>query len=192
MAAAARDYRTPDEYLALERQAESKHEYFDGQMIAMVGGSPRHSHLGGNIVITLGNALRDRSCIVFNSDLKVGAARRRGYYYPDATVVCSTPAYGEDERDVLLNPLLIVEVLSPSTERYDRMGKFLRYQHIPSFAEYLLIAQDTPRVELCSRQGDGYWEWSSVEGLEATITIPSLDCTISLADIYRNIGFDEA
>ncbi len=129
---------------------------------------------------------------MFNSNLKVGAARRRGYYYPDATVVCSTPEYGEDERDVLLNPLLIVEVLSLSTEGYDRMGKFLRYQHISSFAEYLLITQDTPRVELCSRQDDGYWEWASVEGLEASITIPALDCTLALADIYKNVRFDKA
>jgi Uma2 family endonuclease len=129
---------------------------------------------------------------VFNSDLKVGVAKRRGYVYPDATVVCSTPEYGEDEGVVLLNPLLIVEVLSPSTERFDRMGRFLRYQHIPSFAEYLLIAQDAPCVELCSRQDDGYWEWLSVEGVESAIVIPSLDCTIALADIYRNISFDQA
>lgn len=192
MAASAREYLTPDEYLAFERQAETKHEYFDGQLIAMVGGSPRHSHLGGNVVTSLNNALAGRPCIVFNSDLKVRHTKRRNFAYPDATVVCGSPRYGEDEQDVLLNPNLIAEVLSPSTQRYDRTGKFLRYQSLSSFAEYLLVEQDIPRVELCSRQEDGSWEWSVAEGLEATLTIPSLDCTIALADIYRNITFDEA
>jgi Uma2 family endonuclease len=192
MAAAAREYLTPEEYLALERRSETKHEYFDGQRFAMVGGSPRHSHLGGNIVTTLNNALVGRPCIVFNSDLMVGLTKRHAYAYPDATVVCGTPRYGEDEQDVLLNPLLIAEVLLPSTERYDRTGMFLRYQSIASFAEYLLIEQDTPRVELCSRQPDGSWEWSIAEGPEATLTIPSLDCTIALTDIYRNVTFDNA
>lgn len=190
MAAAAREYLSPQEYLKLERGSQAKHEYFDGQLIAMVGGTPRHSHLGGNMITTLNGALGNRPCIVYNSDLKVGSARRDVYFYPDVTVVCGTPQFAEPEQDVLLNPLLIVEILSPSTERYDRTRKFLRYQRIPGFADYLLVAQDRPLVELCSRQADDHWEWIEATGLEATIALPSLDCTIALADIYRNVRFD--
>lgn len=192
MAATAREYLTPDEYLALERQSETKHEYYDGVLIAMVGSSPAHSQIAMGAGVALANQLRGRSCNIYNSDLMVGIGRRHAFAYPDVTFVCRTPQFGEAERNVLLNPLVIVEVLSPSTQRYDRTGKFLRYQRIPTFAEYLLIEQDMPRVELCSRQADGSWEWSIAKGLEATITIPSLDCTIALADIYRNVTFDES
>jgi Uma2 family endonuclease len=192
MAAAAREYLTPDEYLALERRAETKHEYLDGVLIAMVGGSPAHSQIAMGAGVALANKLSDRPCNVYNSDLKVGTARRRAYAYPDVTVVCGTPQFGEAERDVLLNPLVIVEVLSPSTEQYDRTRKFLQYQRIPSFAEYLLISQAAPRIELCSRQSDGFWEWSIAEGLDAAIAIPALDCTIALADVYRNVTFGES
>ncbi len=192
MAAAPREYLSPEEYLALERRAETKHEYVDGVLLAMVGGTPTHSQIAMNAGVALAIQLRGRPCIVYNSDLKVGIAKLRAYAYPDVTVVCETPQIADGERDVLLNPLLIVEVLSPSTEQYDRTGKFLRYQRIPGFAEYLLIAQDRPLVELCSRQEDGMWEWVAVEGLEATITIPSLDCTLALADIYNNVQFDGA
>jgi len=189
MAAAPREYLSPEEYLLLERRAETKHEYIDGVILAMVGGTPTHSQISSNAIIALGTQLRGRPCIVYNSDLKVRMAKLQAYVYPDVTVVCGTPQFGESERDVLLNPLLIVEVLSPSTEHYDRTGKFLRYQRIPNFAEYLLIAQDRSLVELCSRQADGMWEWGAVEGLEATIAIPSLDCTLALADIYNNVQF---
>lgn len=192
MAASAREYLTPDEYLAFERRAETKHEYYDGVLIAMVGGTPTHSEIAMGAGVALANQLRGRPCRIYNSDLKVGMGKRRSFVYPDVTVVCGTPQFGEAEHDVLLNPLVIVEVLSPSTEQHDRTRKFLAYQRIPSFAEYLLISQTIPRVELCSRQDDGFWEWSSVEGLDATIAIPSLDCTIALADIYHNVTFGEA
>ena len=192
MAAAPREYLSPEEYLAFERRAETKHEYVDGVLVAMVGGSPTHSQIAMNAGVALAVQLRGRPCIVYNSDLKVGIAKLRAYAYPDVTVICGTPQFGENERDVLLNPLVIVEVLSPSTEHYDRTGKFLRYQRIPNFAEYLLIAQDKPLVELCSRQPDGMWEWLKVECLEATIAIPSLDCTLALADIYNNVEFADA
>ena len=192
MAAAPREYLSPEEYLTLERRSETKHEYVDGKLIAMVGGTGTHSQIAGSTIIAFGAVLRGRSCTVFTSDLKVGIGKLRAYAYPDVTIVCERPKYADSVQDVLINPLLIVEVLSPSTEQYDRTGKFLRYQRIPSFAEYLLIAQDKPLVELCSRQDDGMWEWVAVEGLEATITIPSLDCTLALADIYNNVQFDGA
>jgi Uma2 family endonuclease len=192
MAAAAHEYLSPDEYLARERQAETKHEYYDGVLIAMVGGSPTHSEIAMGAGVAFANKLRGRSCKVYNSDIKVGMGKRKTYVYPDVTVVCGTPQFGEDERDVLLNPLVIVEVLSPSTEQHDRTRKFLSYQRIPTFAEYLLISQVSPRVELCSRQSDGFWEWSIAEGLEATIAIPALACTIALADIYYNVTFGES
>jgi Uma2 family endonuclease len=192
MATPVRDYLSPEEYLALERRSETKHEYWDGRMVAMVGGSPAHSQISGNIIGALHSQLAGRRCIVYTSDLKVGITRLRAYAYPDVTVVCGKPEFGEPERDVLTNPLLIVEVLSPSTEKYDRTGKFLRYQRIPSLAEYLLVSQDSPSVELCSRQEDGSWGWTAAEGLDSSITIPSLGCTLALADIYLYVTFAES
>ena len=192
MAAPPRPYLSPEEYLALERRAETKHEYYDGVLVAMVEGTGTDSQISGNTIIAFGAQLRGRPCTVFTSDLKVGITKLSAYAYPDVTIVCGRPQYADAVEDVLVDPLVIVEVLSPSTEHYDRTGKFLRYQRIPSFAEYLLIAQDRPLVELCSRQDDGMWEWVAVEGLAATIAIPSLGCTLALADIYNYVSFDRA
>jgi len=192
MATTPSSYLTPEEFLILERQAETKHEYFDGVMEPRAGCSPRHCQIAANAAYAIGFPWRDRPFILYDSNLRIGMDNLRMITYPDLSIVRGAPQVATDEQDVLLNPFAIVEVLAPATEKYDRTGKFLRYQRIPSFAEYLLIEQDIPRVELCSRQEDGSWEWSVAEGLEATVTIPSLDCTITLADIYRNITFEEA
>ena len=123
---------TPAEYLALERAADAKSEYLDGEIVAMTGGSRAHSLIAANLVRELGNALRERPCEVYGSDLRVSVALAGLYAYPDVTVVCGQPTFTDDERDTLENPTVIVEVLSPSTEGLDRGAKFTRYRRLPS------------------------------------------------------------
>lgn len=187
---AARQQRryTPAEYLALERAAETKSEYIDGCIVAMTGGSTQHSRIAVNVVLILGPQLRDRPCDVFNSDMRVGIPPSSRYTYPDVTVVCGEQQVGDAEQDTLLNPTLIVEVLSPATESYDRGDKFAAYRRLPSLQEYVLIAQDRPSVDHYLRQGD-QWLLTPVIGLDATATLPTIGCTLPLAEIYRRVQF---
>lgn len=174
-----------DEYLALERRAEHRSEYIDGQIVAMSGGSFAHSLVGTNLSGTLGNLLADSPCIVVNSDMRVRVDGSL-YTYPDATVVCSEPEIEDVEGDTLLNPTLIVEVLSPSTEAYDRGEKWRRYRRIPSLRQYVLVAQTTPLVEVFTRSGDT-WVYSDASGLDASIRLESIGCTLALRDVYVKV-----
>lgn len=186
-AAAKLKYLTPEEYLTIERQAEFKSEYVDGAMYSMAGGSPEHSLVGMNVSGELYVQLKKSSCRVFNSDQRVRVPSKRKYLYPDVTVVCDQPRFADDEKDVLLNPLLIVEVLSDSTEKYDRRKKFLYYQEIESFREYLLVDQNSPLIQHFVKQPDGGWLCTRIEGLDKTITFSTVNCTIALSDIYAKV-----
>ena len=161
MSAVPKPYITPEQYLELERQAETKSEYFAGEIFAMAGASPEHNLISGNAFGVLWSQLRDRPCTAYGSDMKVRSTQEH-YAYPDVTVVCGEAQFGGEEREVLLNPTLIVEVLSPSTEAWDRGGKFEQYRQRESLQEYLLIAQDRPHVERYARQSNG--ECYSVRG----------------------------
>jgi Uma2 family endonuclease len=189
MVAEPRTLITREEYLALERASEQKHEYIAGEMVAMVGGSPKHSQIAVNTSTTLNMQLRARPCIVYSSDLRVAIRTMDVYTYPDVTVVCGEPRFDSDG-DGLLNPMVIVEVLSPGTEGYDRGRKFLRYQRIQSFREYVLISQDSPVVERFARQPDGQWLWSATENLDESVALLSIDCTLALADVYAKVVFE--
>lgn len=178
---------TPEEYLAMERAAEDKSDYVDGVMYAMAGGSPQHSLIASNVNIELGSLLRDRACFVFNSDMKVRVPSSRKFHYPDVSVVCGKPVFAYDEKDVLLNPLLIVEVLSRSTANFDHREKFLHYQEIESFQEYLLISQDAPVVQHFVKQADGTWRYQRITGLEQNVGLTTIDCTLELARIYAKV-----
>jgi Uma2 family endonuclease len=191
MSTQPRRFYTPDEYLALELASAYKSEYFQGEIFAMSGGSPAHSLLAGQFITQLNNALADRDCYVFTSDTKVTSGDRRMISYPDATVVCGEPRYAE-QRQILLNPILIAEVLSPSTEAYDRSRKFEAYQTIPSLQEYVLVAQDRAHVDCFLRQQDGSWSLTSADGRESTITLRSLGVSIPLTELYRRVTFDPA
>jgi Uma2 family endonuclease len=176
---------TEEQYLALERTAETKSEFHDGRMFAMAGGSPNHSLLANNI----GAILRGQvptGCRTFNSDLRVKVAPTGLYTYPDCTVICGDLQFAGDQRDVVLNPLLIVEVLSPSTEGYDRGKKFESYRTIESLKEYLLIHQDRRHVEHYSKRDDGSWLLREYSGTEPTLAIPRLNTHILLADLYSS------
>jgi Uma2 family endonuclease len=185
------NFISPEEYLAIERKAEYKSEYINGQMYAMAGGTPEHNLVAGNALTALNIALRERPCLVFNSDMKVRVPSSMKFHYPDAAVVCDKPCYADDERDVLLNPLLVVEVLSESTSAYDRGKKFQYYQELESFREYLLVAQDEPVVERFVKQPDGNWLYSKVAGLDQNIELVTLNCSLRLGDIYAKVNFSQ-
>lgn len=183
-------YLTPEEYLAIEREAEDKSEYVDGvmyAMYAMAGGSPQHSSVAMNVSGELYIQLKGTECRVFNSDLKVRVPSKRKYLYPDVTVVCGEPKFDEDS-DVLLNPLLIVEVLSKTTVGYDRRNKFLYYQELDSFQEYLLIAQDQPAVQHYVKQPDGTWICTTIKGLDQSVELVTINCRLELKDIYDKVA----
>jgi Uma2 family endonuclease len=177
-------YLTPEEYLTLERKAEYKSEYVDGVMYAMAGGSERHNLIAANIIISIGVQLRNRPCRVYPSDLKVRVPNSKRFFYPDVSVVCDETRFADDEKDVILNPILIVEVLSESTAAYDRGKKFLSYQQIDSLQEYLLVSQDEVIVEHYVRQSNDTWIYTKAIGLEETIVLPSIECEAALRDIY--------
>lgn len=180
-------YLTPEEYLAIERKAEYKSEYIDGMMYAMAGGSPEHNSISGNVHTLINVQLWDGPCRVFNSDMKVRVPSTRKFHYPDVSVVCDEPQFADDERDVLLNPLLLAEVSSKSTAKYDRNEKFTYYQEIESFREYILVAQDEPLIEQFVRQPDGSWAETKIAGLDQILKLSSVNCAISLKDIYAKV-----
>lgn len=177
---------TPAEYLAYEREAETKHEYIAGQILAMSGGSRAHARISMNLAQALGPLLRDRPCATYGSDLRVKVPARGMYTYPDVSVVCGEEQFDDAQADTLLNPTLIVEVLSRSTEAYDRGVKFEYYRTIPSLQEYLLISQDRILVEHFARAGDT-WVLTTISDLNAVVRLPAIGCTLALAEIYRKV-----
>lgn len=178
------------EYLAFERASEIKHEYFAGELFAMSGASEAHNLISGNVVTNLNIQLRNRQCLVYPSDMRVRVSATGLYTYPDISVACGKPQFADDQFDTLLNPALLVEVLSPSTERYDRGRKFQDYRLLPSLQEYLLIAQDAPRIEHYLRQPDESWRLTDTQGLESSLVLPTLGCTLALAEIYLKVTFE--
>ncbi len=174
---------TEDQYLRLEREAEFKSEFHDGRMYAMAGASPNHSLLSGAILALLFPQMPP-GCRVFSPDLRIKVAPTGLYTYPDCSVICGDLQYFGDQKDVVTNPLLIVEVLSPSTEAYDRGKKFESYRTIESFREYLLIHQDRRHVEHYSKQDDGSWVLREHSGVEGSVSIPRLGASISLGELY--------
>jgi Uma2 family endonuclease len=179
---------TETEYLVFERQSEIKHEYINGEVFAMAGATWNHNMVCTYTSAALIAALSGKPCQVSSTDMRVKAGKN--YVYPDVLVVCAEPEFEINEFDNLLNPTLIIEVLSPSTELYDRSKKFDLYRSIDSLQEYLLISQDKPRIERFLRQRD-VWVYTDVKGRDSNIILPSIDCTLSLASIYQKITFSD-
>ena len=177
---------TPEDYLALERSASSKSEFHDGQIYAMTGASRKHNLVSGNIYRELSLQLKKRPCEAYINDMRVKAAEARSYHYPDIVVVCGTPQFEDAYVDTLLNPTVLIEVLSPSTEAYDRGGKFAHYRKIATLREYLLVTQDEPSIERYLRQGD-VWILTEALGLDATMPLESINCTLSLREVYDKV-----
>ncbi len=177
---------TAEEYLTLERSSPIKSEFHDGQIYAMTGASRKHNLITVNIAGELRDQLKKRPCEAYGSNMRVKAAESRSYHYPDIVVVCGTPQFEDAHVDTLLNPTLLIEVLSPSTEAYDRGGKFAHYRKIPTLREYLLVSQDQPSVERYVRQGD-VWILSEAVGLDAVMPLDSIDCVLSLSEVYDKV-----
>jgi Uma2 family endonuclease len=207
-ALAGRRKYTVEEYLAFEDQAEDKHEYRDGDIldrdgnvvdiemppiVDMAGADEAHLQIDQNLSRRLGEQLDGSGCVVRGSDQRVRTDRGR-YCYPDKTIACGPLMYDPPERRVVLvNPTVIFEILSPTTEAFDRGEKFTRYRAIPSLLEYILVAQDRPRVEPCYRQPDGIWAIGGmVEGLEATLKLRTVPAEVRLADLYAGVRFPQS
>jgi Uma2 family endonuclease len=185
-----KQHYTLEEYLKLEKNAEQRYEYFDGEVVAMGGASLNHNRITRNIIRSLENALAEQGCEVLPADMRVKVPKAFPYRYPDAVVVCGEPIIEEMHgQEMLVNPILIVEVLSPTTEAYDRGAKFSAYQSITSFQEYLLIAQDRPHITQYVRQPHGKWLRSEVEGMDGELRLESLHCRLALSDVYRRVEF---
>lgn len=176
-------------YLQLEKESGAKHEFHDGFIVAMAGGTGNHSQLGSNVNRFLGNALdkAGKNCNVFNSDLKVRIEATNRVYYPDATIVCEPPVYSSTDKNALTNPSLIIEVLSESTEAFDRGEKFFHYRQLPSLQEYVLVSQTEARVETFFRANDNLWEMTTTDGLDAELSLRSLGITVTMQDLYRMV-----
>lgn len=182
---------TPEEYLARERRAETKSEYLRGEVFAMAGASRAHNLITSNLVFTIGGQLRDRPCEVYTSDMRVKVSPTGLYTYPDVVVVCGEPQFEDAQADTLLNPKVIVEVLSPSTADYDRGGKFTHYRRLTSLQEYLLVSQDRPLVEHYVRQSPDEWLLAERSSLQDHLDLPSIECRLPLAEIYLKVRFGE-
>lgn len=178
-------YLTPEEYLASERQAEYKSEYIDGVVYAMSGASLKHNAIVANVVAELVPRLRGGPCRALPSDMKVRLPDSRKFFYPDVSVFCGEPQFHDDRTDVLLNPVVIIEVLSESTVAFDRGKKFQSYQRLESLREYILISQDQYLVEQYVRQTGESWTYTAIIGPESSLVLPSINCTLSLAAIYE-------
>jgi Uma2 family endonuclease len=180
-------YYSISEYLTLEEQSEERHEYEAGQIRAMSGGTINHAILGNNINTALNINLKDAGCIALTGDARIWIDSATSFVYPDATIVCGEIETAEQDEHSIINPTLIVEVLSKSTESYDRGDKFHKYCALPSFKEYVLIDQNKPVIDLLYREEPGYWRMMTVIGLDKSITLSSIGCSIKMEDIYRNV-----
>lgn len=189
MSSERKTFLNPEEYLALDRQAEVRSEYVDGDMVAMSGGSREHNLIVTNIVSELRMQLKGRPCEVYSSDMRVKVSATGLYTYPDIVVVCGEPKFEDKNVDTLMNPTLIAEILSDSTEAYDRGAKFGQYRKVDSLIEYLLISQTAARIEQYVRQAAGPWSRSEIRGLKGRIELPSIQCSADLAEIYDRVVF---
>lgn len=181
---------TPDEYLAIERAAESRSEYVDGVVYAMTGASLNRIRIVTNLTIELGSQLRGRPCEALSNEMKVRMPDSRKFFYPDVTVICGDPQFHDERTDTILNPVLIIEVLSESTEAFDRGLKFQSYQRMESLREYVLVAQDKHVIEQYVRQADEKWTYSATIGRESSLFLPSVECTLSLGAVYDRVDLD--
>ena len=185
-----KSYFSPEEYLTFERDAKTKHEYLDGEIYAMAGGSPSHNQISFNASGDLRQQIKGRNCRGYTADQKVCTDPQDLFSYPDITIVCGAPKFHDEKQDVILNPTVIIEVLSPTTEAYDRSEKFARYRTIQSLRDYLLIAQDRPCIEHFVRQkGKRLWLYNVETELSSSVWIDSIKCELKLADVYELVEF---
>ncbi len=192
MSTQPKTFLTPEQYLEIERKAEYKSEYFNGEMFAMAGARLAHNLLVANLVAGLHRQFESQPCLVLPSDMRVRVSATGLYTYPDVVGICDEPLFLDDQTDTLLNPGLVVEVLSPSTEAYDRGRKFESYKSIESLREYLLVASDRIHADLYTRQADGRWLLTSADKLEDSLTLESVGAQLTMADLYDKVDLSAA
>ncbi len=181
---------TEAEYLAFERASEEKHELIDGEIVSISGASENHNLIATSTLSSLFMQLRKGSCKIYPSDMRVRVGKRRQYTYPDMTIVCGKPVFADDQKDTLLNPTVIIEVLSPSTEAYDRGDKFTLYRTLDSLQEYILISQSRIHIERYVRRPDNQWLLSEIQQLDDSIELTSVSCTLVATDVYEQLNFE--
>ena len=181
---------TSAEYLALEEKAETRSEYWNGEIVAMSGAKIDHQQIVANITEFLGSKVRGR-CRVFPSEMKVWVKKRNKFFYPDITIICDKPGFYKNRRDTIDNPKMIIEVLSKSTASFDRAEKFLSYQTLVSLEEYVLISQEKAVVEQYIKRADGNWIFQATIGLESSVKFASIETALSLREIYDLVEFEE-
>lgn len=191
-------YYTIEHYLDIEREAEERHEFLDGEIYAMAGESGAHADISSNLVILLGLQLRGSKCRVRAKDTKIRSGAMKQKFgkgmisYPDVIAICGEPQYHDKFKDIVLNPSVIIEVLSKSTAEFDRGEKFMRFRNFnPTLSDYILVSQDKPVVEHYSRQADESWVLREYYGLDKSFTIEMIDCSLNLADIYDRVDFTD-
>jgi len=180
-----------EEYIAIERENDTRYEYHNGEIFVMAGGTVSHTDISGNVFHETTTKLRAKnsSCRPFNNDLKIQIQSERRFVYPDMSVICGEPETSEYYKDALTNPIIIIEVLSDSTANYDRGKKFFLYRKIETLQEYILIEQDAPEIDIYTRTEGDLWRIKRVSGVENSLTLQSLEIEIPLKDIYRNVDF---
>jgi Uma2 family endonuclease len=191
MSAIPKTKLTVQEYLAMEEKAEFKSEFFQGEMFAMAGANPHHNFINENLSGELYAQLKGSRCRALSRDQRVCVDRTGLYTYPDLVIVCGKPEYAESDANSLTNPQVIIEVLSPSTERYDRTTKFRHYQQLPSVQEYILVSQDEAMCERFTRQDDGSWAMVAFVGLEEMLQLKTVTVAVPLTDIYASVIFPD-
>jgi Uma2 family endonuclease len=190
MSAIPKTKLTSAEYLEFERKSEVKHEYFNGEIFAKSGAKRNHNVVAWNIGGELRQKLKGKSCEAYPADMRVFVPQTKLYTYPDLVVVCGEPIFQDNVFDTLLNPVLLIEVLSETTESYDRGKKFQHYRSIESLQEYVLVSQTEARIEKYVKHGDGFWLLSEAVGLDSEIEFSSIECRIALAEVYDKIDFE--
>ena len=183
---------TAQQYLELERQAEYKSEFIDGEIFALAGALEPHNLISTNLTIALGTQLRNRPnpCKFYAGDMRVQVTESRRYTYPDTVIVCDEAKFTDDARSTLTNPMFIIEILSSSTERYDRGEKFRYYRTLSSLQTYVLVSQNMPLLEVFERQANDEWVLKEYTGLDTTALLPKINCELRLSEVYVQIDLD--
>ena len=183
------DYLSPEEYLEAERKAVEKHELINGKIITMQGASLKHNQIVSNLIRDIGGFLKGKGCRVYPGDLRINIPSTNSFMYPDITIVCGEPELLDEHFDNLLNPSVIIEVLSPSTESHDRGTKFFNYQQIASLKEYILINSTSVLITTITKKDDGLWKFENIISQEISLNISTIDLQLPLGDIYDGIKF---
>ncbi|MGE3802273.1 MAG: Uma2 family endonuclease [Candidatus Kapaibacterium sp.] len=181
---------TSEEYLAAERKAEHRHEYYNGEIFAMAGASRTHNRIVSNLMVGFGSKIKGGRCEIYANDLRVRIEEMRSFVYPDIVITCGDEEYLDDEFDTLLNPVVIIEVLSESTAQHDMTTKFSAYRRIPSLQEYLMVAQERVKIEHFARQTEELWTYRAYEELGLTIRLESVGVELSVEDVYAKVNFE--